>query len=588
MSYPHIGKAMQTVKFIYAGSNTRKLTVMGRDQVIVSGDDNSTQFVFKFPDAYNNYSKEIVWSGFYIESSDGTTQLPRQPLVNDSCYVPEWVTQANAGSEISFQLVLFKPQDESIPGSFDITETSLEFPVYISKSARSEQVVARTDTVSELLQKAFVRVAYDINEEQDRPVLTLYNTLDNQEVVILDVPYLQNDGTIQPQFLPTGSKVRLYKVANVAEMEALSAEPPDFAFIEEGTQGSEVDYPGNIFIKTNYTTDYDGWYLIFSQYTVDQVPTIEQDIDSLQGRADADEQAIDALDTRLTAQEGDITALDTRMDSQEGDISQLDNRLDTAETKLATIESGAEVNVQQNWTETNSASDQYIQNKPTLGTAQALDQTTSSQGSQDAGKVVQLDNTGTLDTSVLPTYVQSVNTRSGAVTLTKSDVGLTNTDDGAKAPVDNLTSTTNPPLASTVQTQLNGKVDQNSAITGATKAKITYDSKGLVTQGQDLVQSDIPNLPASKITSGQLDMQVMPSNMGVIYSGTITGDGTTSQWTYPIQPYGSNVSQVSIRDSNGYEVRFGVQYGTGNITLYQSEPPSSGEVFNIKLIVPTQ
>lgn len=45
----------------------------------------------------------------------------------------------------------------------------------------------------------------------------------------------------------------------------------------------------------------------------------------------------------------------------------------------------------------------------------------------------------------------------------------------------------------------------NNAITAATKAKITYDTKGLVTSGADLTASDIPNLPWSKITSGKPD-----------------------------------------------------------------------------------
>lgn len=48
----------------------------------------------------------------------------------------------------------------------------------------------------------------------------------------------------------------------------------------------------------------------------------------------------------------------------------------------------------------------------------------------------------------------------------------------------------------------NNFVKSNSSITGATKCKITYDSKGLVTAGANLADSDIPNLPASKITSG--------------------------------------------------------------------------------------
>lgn len=48
----------------------------------------------------------------------------------------------------------------------------------------------------------------------------------------------------------------------------------------------------------------------------------------------------------------------------------------------------------------------------------------------------------------------------------------------------------------------NNFVKSNSSITGATKCKITYDSKGLVTAGSNLAANDIPSLPASKITSG--------------------------------------------------------------------------------------
>lgn len=49
-------------------------------------------------------------------------------------------------------------------------------------------------------------------------------------------------------------------------------------------------------------------------------------------------------------------------------------------------------------------------------------------------------------------------------------------------------------------------VQKNAGITGATKTKITYDTKGLVTAGADLSSSDIPNLDASKITSGTIDV----------------------------------------------------------------------------------
>ena len=46
-------------------------------------------------------------------------------------------------------------------------------------------------------------------------------------------------------------------------------------------------------------------------------------------------------------------------------------------------------------------------------------------------------------------------------------------------------------LSANIQDQLNDKVEENSAITGATKTKITYDAKGLVTAGADATTSDI-------------------------------------------------------------------------------------------------
>ena len=58
------------------------------------------------------------------------------------------------------------------------------------------------------------------------------------------------------------------------------------------------------------------------------------------------------------------------------------------------------------------------------------------------------------------------------------------------------------PSAKCVYDELEDKVTKNEAITGATKTKITYDSKGLVTGGADLEASDIPSLDAAKITSG--------------------------------------------------------------------------------------
>ena len=71
-------------------------------------------------------------------------------------------------------------------------------------------------------------------------------------------------------------------------------------------------------------------------------------------------------------------------------------------------------------------------------------------------------------------------------------------------------------------TDLTSKVDSNTAITGATKTKITYDSKGLVTSGADATTADIADSLNKRY--------VTDANLTVIgnTSGTNTGDETVN------------------------------------------------------------
>ena len=98
-------------------------------------------------------------------------------------------------------------------------------------------------------------------------------------------------------------------------------------------------------------------------------------------------------------------------------------------------------------------------------------------------------------------------------TLDKAAVGLSNVDN---------TSDLNKPISTATQTALDTKVDENAAIVGATKTKITYDAKGLVTAGADLAASDLPSaIDATKIADGSV------TNTEFQYLGGVTSDVQT-------------------------------------------------------------
>jgi hypothetical protein len=141
--------------------------------------------------------------------------------------------------------------------------------------------------------------------------------------------------------------------------------------------------------------------------------------------------------------------------------------------------------------------------------------------------------------------------------------------------VSGLTTTTYPDLTelallkgvtSAIQTQLNGKVSTNTAITGATKTKITYDSKGLVTSGADATTADISDSSNKRYVT-DADLTVSGNT-----SGTNTGDNATNTQYSGLATSKQDTLQstVNIKSINGNSL-----LGSGDLTISASAASQS-------------
>ena len=101
--------------------------------------------------------------------------------------------------------------------------------------------------------------------------------------------------------------------------------------------------------------------------------------------------------------------------------------------------------------------------------------------------------------------------------------------------------------------QLATKVDANTAITGATHTKITYDSKGLVTAGTDITLSDVTDVTASAAEVNILDGATLSTEELNILDGVTastaeinTLDGITASTSELNQLTGSGVTTSDL------------------------------------------
>ena len=107
---------------------------------------------------------------------------------------------------------------------------------------------------------------------------------------------------------------------------------------------------------------------------------------------------------------------------------------------------------------------------------------------------------------------------------------------------------------------------KNNAITGATKTKITYDSKGLITAGADATTSDISEAANLYYTNTRARNSISVSSVG--NSGLAVYDASTGVIAVPNYGIGNSATATALQNARTIN---GVSFnGTANITIADS------------------
>ncbi len=144
----------------------------------------------------------------------------------------------------------------------------------------------------------------------------------------------------------------------------------DIAAIKDGTN---IDSFGDVETALGDKADSSTTY---TKTEVDTALSAKANSADVYSKSDIDTAMSEKADKSTTYTKTEVdTALDNKVDKVSGKGLSTNDFTTAEKTKLEGIAEGAEVNVQANWTQTTATADDYIKNKPTLGTAAAKNAT---------------------------------------------------------------------------------------------------------------------------------------------------------------------------------------------------------------------
>ena len=348
---------------------------------------------------------------------------------------------------------------------------------------------------------------------------------------------------------------------------------------------------------------------VYSKTAVDIALSNKADKSTTYTKTEVDTSLSNKADKSTTYTKTEVdTALGNKVDKVSSKGLSTNDYTTAEKTKLAGIAEGAEVNVQSNWTQTTTTADDYIKNKPTLGTAAAKNATDTYNATGTdvtTGKAVaaalatlpepmvfkgSLGTGGTITT--LPTasssnkgYVYKV-IAAGTYASQSAKVGDTFISDGsawvlipsgdepsgtvtnvAVANGGGLTVSGSPITSSGTITV--GHSNSVTAKTSSSLKKITYDAYGHVTGSSELstaeenaLASGIDSTKVAQIATNEANISSIHKSGDLYFSesepsGTIPLESywisTSGTKIYGIDVYGATIEQGSFDSRDGSE-----------------------------------
>lgn len=236
------------------------------------------------------------------------------------------------------------------------------------------------------------------------------------------------------------------------------------------------------------------------------------------------------------------TALSGKVDKVTGKGLSANDFTDTLKNKLDGIASGAEVNVQANWNTSDSTSDSYIQNKPSIPSK-------TSDLTNDSGFITSSDvPVKGVKGDAEATY------RSGNVNITKANIGLGNVDN---------TSDASKPISTATQAALNTKITNPSGgIAGQVLTKTdsgtewsNVSGSGDVASVNDVFPDALGNvsLEAGDIPVGNGSVEDAVSSIAPMESSPSTANHTVGEYI----TYNGKMYKVAVAIATGEALTIG-------------------------------